>query len=313
VEHTTKSTALAYDVLVVDKVPTGLTYVPGSLKIASGPSGGVTDDTSAPTLKVSWPVFKIGEKAKITFDAIYKGPGKVINVARVQWASLMIDPKGPQSPYNPTSTERIYNPVNSSALVNPESDGDNEKKPKPVDPIVITPLTLLPVTGFAPQMVTALPARPASLQYTAMNGMWLEIPDLGLSLPIAGVPLASTGWDLTWLSNEAGYLEGTTYPGQVGTTGITGHVYLADGTPGPFINLHRLYWGSQVILHADGYRYTYEVRTNRVVSPSDMTVFNQDGYTWLTLLTCKDYSQSQNAYIYRVAVRAVLMKVQADQ
>jgi LPXTG-site transpeptidase (sortase) family protein len=145
-----------------------------------------------------------------------------------------------------------------------------------------------------------------------MAGMWLEIPSLELSMPLTGVPLTSTGWNLTWLSNQAGYLQGTTYPGRVGNTALTGHVYLSNGAPGPFVNLGKLYWGQQVILHADGYRYTYEVRTNRIVSPSDMSVFKQDGYTWLTLLTCKDYNVAGKIYANRVMVQAVLLKVEAD-
>jgi LPXTG-site transpeptidase (sortase) family protein len=129
---------------------------------------------------------------------------------------------------------------------------------------------------------------------------------------LAGVPIVDQKWDLTWLSDQAGYLEGTTYPGQKGTTGVTGHVTLADGTAGPFRNLNRLLWGNQIILHVDGYRYIYEVREMRTVLPSDMSVFSQDKYTWLTLVTCKDYVARLDTYNYRYAVRAVLMKVEVD-
>ncbi len=145
-----------------------------------------------------------------------------------------------------------------------------------------------------------------------MTDMWLEIPALGLNMPIIGVPATGDGWDLTWLSNQAGYLEGTTYPTQVGTTGLTGHVSLADGTPGPFVHLADLIYGNQVILHANGMRYIYEVRTSKVVVPGDVSVFKNDGYTWLTLLTCKDYIPSLNRYDYRLAVRAVLVTVEDD-
>ncbi|RPH58353.1 MAG: sortase, partial [Chloroflexi bacterium] len=303
--HTKESTAPAYDVIVLDKVPTGLTYVRNSLKIVKGPAGGVVDDTGAPLLKVYWPVFGIKETAKVTFDAIYDGPGAVINTASVEWSSLEIDPGQPQSPYNVHSTERVYDPASStindyhaedSVAINAQGSGRLK----------------LPSTGFAPRELTKLPAQPGNLRYTDLQGLHLEIPALGLALPIVGVPLTPNGWDLTWLSNQAGYLQGTTFPGQVGSTGITGHVYLADGTPGPFAYLGKLSWGDQVILYADGYRYVYEVRTNRVVIPADMTIFKSDGYTWLTLLTCKDYSASANTYSYRLAVRAVLVKMEPD-
>jgi LPXTG-site transpeptidase (sortase) family protein len=172
---------------------------------------------------------------------------------------------------------------------------------------------VLPDTGFAPNRVTVLPSQPASKAYTGSGKMWLEIPALGLNLPITGVPLTQGGWDLTWLSNQAGYLSGTTFPGQVGNTGLTAHASLADGTPGPFHKLDQLLWGSTVILHhADGYRYTYEVRDNYTVLPQDFSVLKQDGYSWLTLITCKGYNPWLDTYSYRTIVRAVLLKVELE-
>ncbi len=167
-------------------------------------------------------------------------------------------------------------------------------------------------TGFAPQRVTNLPAQPDDARYAAMPNLWLEIPSLDVELPVVGVPNTPTGWDLTWLSNQAGYLQGTTAPTAVGNTVLTAHVYLADGSPGPFIDLDKLRWGQIVILHADGYRYIYEVRGNRLVSPNDLSVFNEDGYAWVTLLTCKDYSEFTHSYLRRVAVKAVLLRVEPE-
>lgn len=37
-----------------------------------------------------------------------------------------------------------------------------------------------------------------------------------------------------------------------------------------------------LILHANDKRYVYEVRTNRVVLPNDLSVFKNDDYTWMT-------------------------------
>jgi LPXTG-site transpeptidase (sortase) family protein len=94
--------------------------------------------------------------------------------------------------------------------------------------------------------------------------------------------------------------------------GITSHVTLADGTPGPFRNLGKLFWGNKIILHADGYRYVYEVRDQRTVLPTDLSVFKKDGYTWMTLLTCDGYVPWLDSYNYRLAVRAVLLSVEPD-
>jgi LPXTG-site transpeptidase (sortase) family protein len=267
------------------------------------PPTSINYDAVQTTLTFVWDVFPLGQKAKLTFQATFVGPAPVVNRSSVVWTSIPIDPGTngepvEESSYNPYSTERWYNPIDSIGLNNYGTFSS----------IAIT-TPHLPATGFAPGRVTVLPTQPAGKAYT---DMWMEIPALGLKMPITGVPITAEGWDLTWLSNQAGYLSATTYPGQVGTTGITGHVTLADGTPGPFRDLGKLYWGKQVILHANGFSYIYEVREKRTVLPRDLSVFKQDGYTWMTLITCEGYVPWLNTYNYRLAVRAVLLKVEPD-
>lgn len=304
IAHTVESTADAFDVVVTDILPPGLAFVPGTVT-TTGLAPDVID-YSGTTLTFVWNVFPLGETSVLSFQATFVGPAPVTNTADLAWTSLPIDPglggePVQQSDYNDYSTERWYDP--------PASSGVNNYGVSSSATITIPEL---PATGFAPGRISVLPAQPAEKSYNAMDNMWLEIPDLGVVLPIVGVPLSGEGWDLTWLSNQAGYLNGTTLPGDVGTTGLTAHVTLADGTPGPFRNLNRLYWGNKVILHVDGYRYTYEVRENRSVLPRDLSVFKKDGYTWLTLLTCEGYVPWLDTYNYRLAVRAVLLKVEPD-
>jgi LPXTG-site transpeptidase (sortase) family protein len=145
-----------------------------------------------------------------------------------------------------------------------------------------------------------------------LGDLWLEIPRLNLQLPIVGVPLRDDGWDLTWLWDEAGWLEGTAYPSWAGNTVLTAHVYLPNGEPGPFVNLHTLYWGDTVILHANGQRYIYQVRSTRRVYPGDTSIINHEDEDWLTLLTCQGYNERKDAYDYRIVVRAVLLKVEPE-
>jgi LPXTG-site transpeptidase (sortase) family protein len=142
--------------------------------------------------------------------------------------------------------------------------------------------------------------------------VWLEIPRLHINMPVLGIPFASNSWDVTWLSSQAGWLQGTAFPSWSGNSVLTGHVYLANGLPGPFIDLHTLAWGDQVIVHVGGERYVYEVRSDAVVSPDDAGVFKHENYPWVTLLTCKDYQAATNTYSNRVAVRAVLVKVEPE-
>jgi len=304
IKSTPKSAAPAYDVLMTDPMPTGLGLDQTSVHVKNSaglPSAVVT--TTDTNLKITWAYFPVGETSTITFDARFIGPPPVTNKVSVQWSSIPIEPLPPftrRSPYNQHSTERSYDPHGNTLNDYGTTSSITLRVPA------------LPNTGFAPGLQTLLPVQPSDKAYDTMDNMTLEIPALHLRMPIVGVPAGSDGWDLTWLSNQAGYLEGTTYPTQVGTTGLTGHVYLADGTPGPFVHLGDLRWGDQVIIHANGQRYIYEMRTSRVVLPNDLSIFANDGYTWLTLLTCKDYLPALKTYDYRLAVRAVLVKVEAD-
>ncbi|MCG2785105.1 MAG: isopeptide-forming domain-containing fimbrial protein [Anaerolineae bacterium] len=306
IAHTIDSTADAFDVIVTDILPPGLAFIPGTVVTTGLPPTTIDYDAASTTLTFIWDVFPLNETALLTFQATFVGPAPVINTSNVAWTSLPIDPGLGGDPeqislYNDYSTERWYDPADNSGVNN-----------YGVSDSITIRIPGLPETGFAPGRVTALPAQSADKQYAAMDSMWLEIPDLGLTMPLTGVPLTADGWDLTWLSNQAGYLQGTTYPGEVGTMGITSHVTLADGTPGPFRNLGKLFWGNKIILHADGYRYVYEVRDQRTVLPTDLSVFKKDGYTWMTLLTCEGYVPWLDSYNYRLAVRAVLLSVEPD-
>ena len=305
IAHTTASSAHAYDVVVTDELPSGVDYVPSS---ESQPVGALlydsfTYDSVTATITVIWDYFPLGESSTINFDTIFVGPAPATNEASVAWTSLEIDP-GPgytQSEYNPDSTERWYDPTDLTGV-----DDYNVSSSIQID------IPRLPSTGFAPNHITSLPKQPAAKKYQNVGFTWIEIPDLRAELPVVGVPLKDDGWDLTWLDAKAGYLAGTAYPGLPGNTVITAHVYLADGSPGPFLDLHTLMWGDEVILHANGQRYTYQIRTQRKVWPDDLSVLKHEDYDWITLITCQGYDEKLDSYDYRIAVRAVLIDVQPE-
>ncbi len=171
----------------------------------------------------------------------------------------------------------------------------------------------LPVTGFAPGVVTTLEAQPAEKAYASLGDLWLEIPSLKVELPIVGVPQSPGGWDVSWLGNQAGFLTGTAFPTLPGNTAITAHVFDVDGRPGPFVNLHSLSYGDTVVIHAWGYRYTYQVRLSNLISPNNMSVLGHEDFDWVTLLTCQGFDQANDRYRYRYAVQAVLVDVGWDQ
>lgn len=308
--HTAESQTEAYDVVLRDVIPEGLNYVPGSLRFVPGSGAAPTtlDDagtdpaTGRPLLVAAWDSLPPGMEARIEFRARMGnlGPGQsVTNIAEVEWSTLPGDVSTPQSVYNALSTERRYDPLNPADVYRVESS-------------VAVEVPLLPATGFAPGRVTPLPEQPVAKTYRSLGNFVLEIPRLGVQAPIVGVPLREDAWDLRWLWDQVGYLEGTAYPTWPGNTVLTAHVYTADGRPGPFFGLDALRWGDRVIIHASGYRYVYEVREVRQAAPDDPSAWQHEVYDWVTLVTCKEYDEARGTYRSRVIVRAVLVAVEGE-
>jgi LPXTG-site transpeptidase (sortase) family protein len=217
-------------------------------------------------------------------------------------------------------TVRIRTRVNASArppggenmvyLTTSSVDDDLTNNQDDVEVIIIAPR--LPGTGFAPFKRTVLPPQPKNSLYSSYSGMWLEIPSMGVEMPIVGVPLTEDGWDVTWLWDNAGYLNYTAFPTWSGNTGITGHVTLPTGLPGPFANLKQLRWGDEIVIHAWGLRYSYEVRDVKPVAPGDLSVLDHKEYDWVTLITCSNFSDYLDEYLLRWVAQAVLMKVEFE-
>lgn len=291
--------APGFDVLVTDQLPSRLTYISGSLQSVAGPAPDLLEVVGG-TLRAGWEQFPIAGQARLRFRArlgvVFPG-STITNTARLQWSSLPDEVRDPLSPHNAQSIERGF--LQGSDLDN-YADQDSASIGVPG----------IPVTGFAPGVVSELPDRAAVAPLRQMGGLRLEIPSLGLNQAITGVPLGEGGWDVSWLWNQVGYLEGTAYPTWNGNTVLTGHIYLSNGLPGPFIKLGQLGWGDQVVIQSNGLKYTYEVRERSYVRPNDKDLLKHEAYDWLTLLTCADYSERLNTYRLRLAVRAVLIAVE---
>jgi len=186
----------------------------------------------------------------------------------------------------------------------------------------------LPETAFVPGVITFLPEQPQDKEYINLISlaseetriepvaetvsMQLEIPKIDLLRAIVGVPFVQGKWDLTWLYNQIGYLEGTAFPTWNGNTSLTAHVVLPDGILGPFAKLNTLQYGDSVIIHAWGKRYIYEVCTQEEVHPNTLSVFQHEDYAWLTMLTCSHYDEKLKTYRMRTVVRAVLVKIEDE-
>jgi LPXTG-site transpeptidase (sortase) family protein len=168
----------------------------------------------------------------------------------------------------------------------------------------------LPVTGFPVGHVTPLPVQPLDKTYKLFSDLWLEIPALNVSVNIVGVPLTADGWDVTWLGKDAGWLNGTAFPGWSGNSVLTAHVWDAYNQAGTFYQLKSLHYGDYIKIHAFGQVYIYEVRQSKRISPDNFNAaLKHEDKAWLTLLTCEDYRLLFKTYNYRRMIRAVLVGV----
>jgi LPXTG-site transpeptidase (sortase) family protein len=168
----------------------------------------------------------------------------------------------------------------------------------------------MPDTGFVPGKARNLPVQPKEDEYQVFNELWLEIPVLHLNIPLVGIPQGKQGWDVSWLGQRAGWLNGTAFPTWPGNSVITGHVWDASNQPGVFFQLKDLHFGEDVKIHAWGMVYTYQVQENRLITSGDFNyVYEHETFSMLSLLTCEGYNPAQKQYDFRRVVRAVLVKV----
>jgi LPXTG-site transpeptidase (sortase) family protein len=172
-------------------------------------------------------------------------------------------------------------------------------------------IAINPLTGFTPDVVTKLREQPVEKAYTDLSDLWIEIPTLVAKFSITGVPLENNGWDISWLNQQVGWLGGTAYPTWPGNTVLTAHAYTADGIAGPFAFLKDLGYGQLIFVHQDGKKYTYAVRDNFLIHPTNTYwLTKHEGLDWLTLITCQHYDENLKDYLYRRVVRAVLIRVE---
>ncbi len=109
VRASTNSGATAYDVLVSETLPAGVTYVPGSLRLVSGNVKPMSIDDRDGSLQLAWNAIAIGQTSRFEYDVIVHGDvhagATLTNHATVQWSSLSGDP-GQIAKSNALSFER---------------------------------------------------------------------------------------------------------------------------------------------------------------------------------------------------------------
>lgn len=113
VQHTTGvSNTDAFDVVLTDMIPAGLTYETGTLSFVSGLAPTSLTESSG-TITGQWSSFPLGNTSTFQFGARTGGsvtPGqKITNEAEVRYTSLPGPVTTPQSSHNGLSTERTGN------------------------------------------------------------------------------------------------------------------------------------------------------------------------------------------------------------
>jgi sortase A len=157
-------------------------------------------------------------------------------------------------------------------------------------------LTAPPTTGAIPTPTTTAPSSKTSggndnpiVGSTSAGSADAAIPTGTavdhLTIPAIGVDkYVVQGTDEDDLSKGPGHYPQTVLPGQIGNAAIAGHRTTYGA---PFFRLNNLKNGNDIyIVDTSGQRFTYQVTSIKVVSPSDVAVLNPTTTAQLTLTTC---------------------------
>ena len=172
-------------------------------------------------------------------------------------------------------------------------------------PYVLTALALasFPIVATAPMLAAAqqIPAQPA---FSAPTRMF--IPSISLDDPVVRVGITQSGAMAvpSGSTNQVGWYESGTVPGQIGSAVFDAHVFAAFSNlsgvkPGDDIYVQE---GSQLLHFVVGQAQTYPLAA---LSPAQL--FSRAGGRYLTLITCAGkYIPAQGTYNERLVVYAQL-------
>ena len=168
-------------------------------------------------------------------------------------------------------------------------------------PATIEPLAS-PTVLTLPTLIDATPT-PVALQ---IGNVRLFIPKADVLSDIVPVFLGDNGsWNIQFLGDNVGHLQGTGWIDVPGNIVLAGHVERSNGTPGIFAALRNLAYGDDVILVIEGVQRTYSVNGMHETDPQDLSVLYPTSVDQLTLITCDAYDFVTNTYLERMVVTAV--------
>ncbi len=169
-----------------------------------------------------------------------------------------------------------------------------------------------PVTPTMPISLSRADVLPTPTTDAGAPRRSIEFPGALIVAPIITAIRTADSWETRYLGDAVGLLEGTSWlddPG--GNIVLAGHVETALGAPGPFAHLFEALPGDEVILREGERTAVYRVVTVERAAPDAMEYVAQDGRPRLTLITCSDWSFTDQTYLSRLIV--VAEPVSADQ
>ncbi len=139
---------------------------------------------------------------------------------------------------------------------------------------------------------------------TAMPRATIFLPTAGVTAPVIEVYLDGESWDVQYLGQNAGHLQGTAWFGDTGNVVLAGHVEMPDGSAGIFAGFDDLNLGDPVILTLNDAQQRYSITSITTVAPDDLSVLYPTQTDRITLITCDSYDFLQNTYQDRLVVVA---------
>ncbi|WP_079031857.1 class F sortase [Streptomyces specialis] len=138
---------------------------------------------------------------------------------------------------------------------------------------------------------------------------WVSVPSIGVEAPLTNVGLDAEGWVQAppqEIANLAGWYDGATPPGALGTSVIVGHVDNATG-PAVFYGLGAVRLGDSVeVIREDGIAVRFEIYDVAVYDKDEVpeTVYRDTGSAELRLITCGGTFEEGSGYTANVVVFA---------
>ena len=167
-------------------------------------------------------------------------------------------------------------------------------------PVLPAPVVVRPPAAPPPAAVYVPPPIPVTIPQDS----YAEEPVVELgSIQIPKIGLHHTMFHGVTLHNidlGPSHWPGTAKPGERGNTVVAGH--RVTGTQ-PFLRIHELVEGDEVIFRVDGVRSTYRVVESFVVWPQDMWIAEQvTTISTATLYACHPPGSEAQRYVVRLAL-----------